>query len=132
VQREVAHDAHVERSQVRVLAASRLSEAETFRAAFRVLLLHVVRSIGAVVALASLHVLLTETSFVFLIANFQSCSAQVAAARLAVREVEESVSALVAGSSDDVRGADARSVVQVALEVSVVDTLRIAVALKWE
>lgn len=62
VQRHVDQHAHVERSQVSVLATSRFTETETLCASFGVLLLKVVSSISAVVALASLNVLLTEAS----------------------------------------------------------------------
>lgn len=43
-----------------------------------------------------------KTYFIILIADFQSCSAEVAAARFTIREVEKSVSAFVAASSDDI------------------------------
>lgn len=60
VQAHVVQNADVERSQVSVFAASRLSKAETLCAAFGVLLLQVVVAISAVVTLSSLNALLTE------------------------------------------------------------------------
>jgi hypothetical protein len=80
VQRNLAQHAHVEGSKISVFAASCLAEAEAFGATFGVLLLEVVGAVGAVVALAALNVLLAEAGFVFLVADFESGSAEVTAA----------------------------------------------------
>lgn len=122
MKRHVAHNAHIEWSQVSFFATSGLSEAETFCATLDILLLHVVGSISTEIALTALNVLLTETSFVLLIADFQSCSSKIAATGLAVWEVEESISTLVAAPTNDIGAANARAVVEIALKVSEVNS----------
>lgn len=146
---DIGQHPDVKRPQIGIFAASCFAKAEALRAAFGILLLKVVGSIGAVFALLSLDVLLTEASLkyftklksvnllplisssnlILLIANFESCSAKIAAAGLAVWEVKESISAFVAAPADDVRGAHARSVVEVALKVSKLDTMFVTIAL---